>query len=71
MAFATDTRSASSSLGDRFAAFRANFADAAAKRKLYKTTIAELEVLSNRDLADLGLHRSTIKTLAFEAAYGK
>jgi len=27
-------------------------------------------MLSNRDLADLGISRSTIKSIALEAAYG-
>ncbi|WP_342076216.1 DUF1127 domain-containing protein [Yoonia sp. SS1-5] len=70
MAFITDTRNASLSLGDRFANFRANLAEATAKRKIYKTTLTELSALSSRDLADLGLHRSQIKTVAYEAAYG-
>jgi len=39
-----------------------------AKRRVYKTTFHELSVLTNRDLADLGIHRSEIKRLAWEAA---
>ena len=45
-------------------------ADRAAKRKVYRTTLAELEVLSTRDLADLGIARSSIRAIAYEAAYG-
>lgn len=71
MAFITDTRSTGLSLGERFANFRANMAEAAAKRKVYKTTMDELSALSDRDLADLGVARSMIKGIAFEAAYGK
>ncbi|MCK0093935.1 DUF1127 domain-containing protein [Yoonia sp. F2084L] len=71
MTYNTDTGFAGFSLGQRFAAFRADMADRAAKRKTYRTTLAELEVLSSRDLADLGITRSAIKAIAYEAAYGK
>lgn len=67
MAFATDTRSASISLADRFATFRANLAEAMANRKLYRRTLSELEALSNRELADLGINRSMIKSIALQA----
>jgi uncharacterized protein YjiS (DUF1127 family) len=71
MAFITDTRTGDTSWGARFAELRAQWAENAAKRKVYRTTLAELESLSNRDLADLGICRSMINSLAFEAAYGK
>ena len=45
--------------------------DNAAKRKMYRTTVSELSNLTNRELNDLGLSRSAIKGIAFEAAYGK
>ena len=70
MAYNTDTTFAGFSFGDRFAALRADWSEKAAKRKTYRTTVAELENLSNRDLADLGLSRSMIKSIALEAAYG-
>ena len=71
MAFITETFSGSTTLSERFAALRENFATARAQRKIYTTTVAELDALSNRDLADLGLNRSMINSIAFEAAYGK
>ncbi|SDJ93827.1 DUF1127 domain-containing protein [Aliiruegeria lutimaris] len=40
------------------------------KRKIYRQTYCELSSLSDRALADLGLSRSMIKSLAREAAYG-
>lgn len=43
---------------------------ALAKRKIYLATYRELSELSDRDLADLGIARWDIKTLAQEAAYG-
>jgi len=71
MAFVTDIRTNGHSLADRFAVYRAAWADAAAKRKLYKETKNELDALSNRDLSDLGIHRSMIKSIATKAAYGE
>ncbi|MGR3624122.1 DUF1127 domain-containing protein [Pseudophaeobacter sp.] len=45
-------------LGAKFARFR-----------LYRQTVNELSSLSNRELADLGLHHSMIKRIALQAAY--
>lgn len=42
-----------------------------ARRKVYRDTVFELSSLSDRDLNDLGIARSNIKTLALEAAYGR
>jgi len=70
MTYNTDTGFAGFSLGQRFEAFRVDMADRAAKRKVYRITLAELEVLSTRDLADLGIARSSIRAIAYEAAYG-
>lgn len=44
--------------------------DALAKRKVYRATYHELSMLTDRDLADLGIPRSSIRGLALEAAYG-
>ncbi len=71
MTFITDTRTGGMNLSTRFAALRADFAAARAQRKIYKTTLNELEMLSNRDLNDLGIARSMIQSVAMEAAYGK
>ncbi|MDO5705167.1 MAG: DUF1127 domain-containing protein [Paracoccus sp. (in: a-proteobacteria)] len=42
-----------------------------ARAAVYRQTLRELNALTNRDLEDLGIHRSMIKTIANEAAYGK
>ena len=51
----------------------ARFFEAAAQRRatqrVYRTTLQELDVLSNRELADLGMHRSELKRVAWEAAH--
>lgn len=43
----------------------------AQRRRVYTQTVTELGALSDRDLADLGLHRSMIRAVAKDAAYGK
>ena len=42
-----------------------------AKQKIYRQTYAELSRLTDRELADIGMHRSLIKRIAMEAANGK
>lgn len=75
MAYATDIRSAGRSFGatilERVAALRAARSDRAAKAKVYRTTIAELSSLNDRDLADLGIYRVQIEGIARQAAYGE
>jgi uncharacterized protein YjiS (DUF1127 family) len=40
------------------------------RRRVYGQTLGELRGLSDRDLNDLGLSRSMIRQVAYEAAYG-
>ncbi|SIS52733.1 DUF1127 domain-containing protein [Phaeovulum vinaykumarii] len=58
-------------LGHRIAGLFAAFEDARQRRRVYRQTLRELNGLTTRELADLGLHRSMITRVAFEAAYGK
>ncbi len=69
MAFLTDTFSVQGTLGDKIAAFWTNALEARAKRAVYNQTVRELNHLSGRELADLGIHRSMIRRIAYEAAY--
>lgn len=39
------------------------------QRAVYNQTSRELQALSNRELADLGIHRSEIPRVAAEAAF--
>ena len=39
--------------------------------RTYRRTLSELEVLSDRELRDLGLSRLSIRDIARESAYGK
>ena len=57
------------SVMDRVRAAFAEFNDRAARAKIYRTTVTELNNLSGRELADLGIHRAEIKRIAYEAAY--
>lgn len=67
MTFTTQTH-AGISFAERFAAFRADFIAARAKRAIYRLTKAELAELTNRELADIGINRSIINRIALEAA---
>lgn len=58
--FVAYVRSAVSALQERLA-----------KRSVYATTVRELQSLSNRELADLGISRSSISSIAYEHAYLK
>jgi uncharacterized protein YjiS (DUF1127 family) len=66
-----NSAAASTTLRDRITArvdtVRADYA----KWRTYRRTLNELSVLSNRDLADLGISRSMIVSVAIEAGYGK
>ena len=44
---------------------------AIARRAVYAQTVRELNALTDRELADLGIARASITTVAREAAYGK
>lgn len=41
-----------------------------ARRAVYRQTVRELNALTERDLADLGINRAMITRLAREAAWG-
>lgn len=71
MAYVNSSRSASLGLGDRLGAMVKSVAEALERRRMYNRTLRELRALSNRELADLGIHRSMITRVALEAAYGK
>lgn len=71
MAYASahQTRSAGilGSIADAFASLRTAWA----RSRVYVRTYNELSALSTRELADLGISRSMITRLAYEAAYGR
>lgn len=72
MAFAANITSARGNGISGFAAqVVASVKDALARRRLYNETYNELQTLSNRELADLGINRSMIRSIALEAANAK
>lgn len=71
MAYVSSTRVANEGFADRVAYLAKSIREALERRRVYKRTVRELRMLSSRELADLGLHRSMITRVALEAAYGK
>lgn len=68
MAYVNSTQVARVTLADRFAALVSVVREANARRAMYSQTLHELNNLSDRDLADLGISRMDIPHLAREAA---
>ena len=48
----------------------ADLKTAAARRAVYREVYAELDHMTNRDLADIGISRDQIADVATKAAYG-
>jgi uncharacterized protein YjiS (DUF1127 family) len=69
MAYATQTQPLSGNVFAAVSAFFAELSEAAERRRVYKTTYAELASLSARELSDIGLSRANIGAIAYEAAY--
>ena len=70
MAFASGIRGGEAGLSDRISAVANDLKDKWGRYKVYRQTLRELGELSDRDLSDLGIHRSQISSIALEAAYG-
>ncbi len=71
MANVSIIRGAEAGIVDRISATITALRDSYQRYKMYRQTLNELSALSDRDLHDLGLHRSSIGAVAQEAAYGK
>ena len=70
MGYANSTRAASSSFPDRISAAASYIQGALARRRIFSQTARELNALSDRELADLGIHRADIRQIAMQAACG-
>lgn len=70
MAYVSTTRIAQPAGARRLDALFGALKTAIARRRLYAQTVAELNQLTDRELADLGLNRLNIPQVAREAAYG-
>ena len=71
MAYVNSSRATTYGIADRVAAIVKSIRVGLERRRVFKQTVRELQALSNRELADLGIHRSMITRVANEAAYGK
>ena len=71
MAYVNTTRVARKGLFDRLLALRETVAANLRQRRLFEDTVRQLDSLTDRDLADLGISRLNIRDIAREAAYGK
>jgi uncharacterized protein YjiS (DUF1127 family) len=71
MAFVTTTRIGTASRARRDGGLFNTLKTAIARRRVYARTLGELNQLTDRELADLGISRFSIAQVAHEAAYGK
>jgi uncharacterized protein YjiS (DUF1127 family) len=71
MAYVSSNRTTTLGFVDRLAEIRKDLAEAWRAHRVYRQTLRELQALSLRELNDLGLNPSTLRTVALEAAYGK
>jgi uncharacterized protein YjiS (DUF1127 family) len=69
MAFASDVRTGGFPIAAKFNEMRANLAARMGQYRMYRTTLAELSNLSTREMNDLGLNATTIRSVALQAAY--
>lgn len=70
MTMMTETRSAAApASGGLFTRIVAGLTERYTQYAAYRKCLAELSALNDRELRDLGLHRSMIRSLAYEEAY--
>lgn len=70
MAYASGIHGGAAGLSERIGDLAGALRDRWRRFRLFRETLRELNALSDRDLADLGIHRSQIGAVAHEAAYG-
>ncbi len=71
MAYANLSRAAHGGMAERIGLAMKSAQTAIARRRKYAETYRELNALNERELADLGIHKSMIARIAREAAYGE
>lgn len=70
MTFANYSRATETGLGLELGAALNHLMQRVADYRIYRATLSELQGLSDRSLADLGLHRSGLRGIALHAVYG-
>ena len=70
MAFLNISHSFEATILERASATWKSMSEQYAQYRLQRRTLNELSALSNRDLADLGIHRSNIRAAAHAATHG-
>lgn len=68
MAYSTSIHAAPT-LIERLVAYKNDLIERRAKYRVYRETLDELQALSSRELADLGMSRGNLKAVAYDAAY--
>jgi uncharacterized protein YjiS (DUF1127 family) len=71
MAYVNTNRIARKGFMDRLSVLKDVVVTAVQQRRVYGQTVGELNALTDRELADLGIARASITAIAHEAAYGK
>jgi uncharacterized protein YjiS (DUF1127 family) len=71
MAFVNIPLTSRFNLSERVASALRILKESADRAATFRRTMRELNALSERELADLGMHRSMVTRIAHEAAYGK
>ncbi len=71
MALASNRTSSASDVFALLGAPLLRLRTALGRRAVYQQTLRELQALSDRELADLGISQHNIRALAHEAAYGR
>jgi len=71
MAYVNTNRIARKGFMDRLSVLKDVVVTAVQQRRVYGQTVGELNALTDRELADLGIARASITSIAHEAAYGK
>lgn len=71
MAYVNATRIGDWGIGHMIGSLMTKLNDQRRRNRVYRQTVSELNALNDRDLADLGIARSTIRSIAMQAAYGK
>jgi uncharacterized protein YjiS (DUF1127 family) len=75
MAYTSDLRlaqprAAETGLVGKLQAIKADLAQRYARYRVFRDTVNDLAILPNSVLADMGLNRSQIRSVAYEYAYG-